>query len=572
MTEPNNSPKDLSNYSDEEISQAFELFPSLWCAKYDIKTSTGIPFEFEKRKFMKDFLNDMSPKQVLLKPPQIGATETEIIKVLYICKKKKKDIIYTLPTDSDAQEMVSGKMNRIIANNPLLQNWTHDHDTIERKQVGNNIIYIRGTFTNKKAMMVSSGLNVHDEVDASDASVITQYETRLEAQEREEDKWRWYFSHPSLSGHGVDVYWQQSDKKEWHITCPHCGKEQYLQWPDNIDMQRGVYICSSCKGELSDEVRMQGKWKPTAQGLFSGYHVSQLMLYNKSAQDIINAYNDPQKDKQYFYNYVLGLPYIGSDDKIEPKTVLQNVVEEVNTQEDRTIIGVDTGLGLHMVCMNKQGVFYFEEAKEITASQTPYKRLEELMGRFPRSIVIIDQGGELQNTVQLQMKYPGRVFLCYYRKDRKSIDLYNWGEGDEFGKVVVDRNRHLTLLVEQMRDIGTFRLQGTMEEWYPFAEQWGNIYREKIATKEVKDKDDKSLYGAEYVWKRNGPDHFVHALGYAYVGFTRFKEDKTPAKILGNNPLQGIQSAIMVNDTAKVLDVKGAAAQNRVILTEKWEG
>ena len=63
--------------------------------------------------------------------------------------------------------------------------------------------------------MIPSGLNVHDEVDASNADVITQYENRLQAQE--DGGWRWYFSHPSLSGHGVDVYWQKSDKKEWFI-------------------------------------------------------------------------------------------------------------------------------------------------------------------------------------------------------------------------------------------------------------------------------------------------------------------------------------------------------------------
>jgi hypothetical protein len=262
------------------------------------------------------------------------------------------------------------------------------------------------------------------------------------------------------------------------------------------------------------------------------------MLYNKSAKQIIEAFNDPLKDKQYFYNYVLGLPYIGSEDKIEPSVVLRNCVDTVNAQEGRTIIGVDTGLGLHMTLMNKQGVFYFEHNDEITATKNPYQRLEELMQRFTNSIVVIDQGGELMRTRELQAKYPGRVFLCFYRKDRKSLDLVDWGENDEYWKVTVDRNRMMTLLVEQLRDIGRVRLHGSKDEWAEWAGMFGNIYREKLVVKETKDKDNKELYGNEYVWKRNGPDHYCHALLYAIVGLQRYGGEM--AKIVEAGALEGI--------------------------------
>lgn len=238
-----------------------------------------MPIEFEKRKFLWDMYNDLSPLQVLLKPPQIGATVMHTLKSLWVSKKLRRQIIYTLPTQGDVQDMVGGSINRIIAQNPVLMSWVKDHDTIEQKSVGDSIIFYRGTFTAKQAMMVPSGLNIHDEVDASDPQVITQYETRLQAQE--DGGWRWYFSHPSLAGHGVDNYWQQSDKKEWHIVCPSCKTEQVLTWPGNIDLQRQCYICSHCKAELPNSVRIHGEWKATATGLFSGYHVSQLMLWNK---------------------------------------------------------------------------------------------------------------------------------------------------------------------------------------------------------------------------------------------------------------------------------------------------
>lgn len=492
-----------------------ELYPTLWIQKYKIKNEAGIPIEFTQHRFMYDLYNDVSPLQVWLKPPQIGATVAQIIKSLYCAKKKQWDIIYTLPTQGDVSDMAGGKINRIIAQNPILRDWVQDHDTIEQKAVGKQIIYYRGTFSNKQAMMVSSDLNIHDEVDASDASVIQQYETRLQAKA---DGRRWYFSHPSLAGFGVDIQWQASDKKEWYITCNECKKEQQLKWSDNIDVERKCYICGYCKGILSDDTRRNGTWKATTQGEFSGYHISQLMCPWITAEKIIKDFEE--KDAQYFWNYVLGLPYVGSENKIDPSIVLRNVTTQVNSQEERVIIGVDTGLPIHYTVLNKEGVFYYNTCKN-------YDELEGLLNRFPKSVIISDQGGDLVGIRELQKKYPGRVYLCYYRRDRKGLDMIKWGEDNDYGTVIVDRNRMIQMIVEQLRDIGRIRINGSQEDWTEWAKHFGNIYR---VSKETP-------FGVEYSWERNGPDHFVHTLLYALVGLDKYKSSE--AKIIGGEDMFG---------------------------------
>lgn len=511
-------------YTDEELKAAAELYPYSWVISHAIKNEAGLPIEFEKRKFLKAIYNDLSPLQVWLKPPQIGATVCQTIKSFYVAKKLRRQIIYTLPTVSDVGDMVSGSINRIIAQNPILMEWVKDHDTVEQKSVGDSIIFYRGTFMSKQAMMIPSGLNIHDEVDASDADVIVQYENRLQAQE--DGGWRWYFSHPSLSGHGVDIYWQQSDKKEWIVTCPNCQHKFFMQWPRNIDRQRRAYICHSCNEILPEESRVDGTWMPTDTGPFSGYHVSQLMLYNKSADDILEAFDDPRKDEQYFYNYVLGLPYVGSENKIPSEVVLKNVRKEVNAQEDRIIIGVDTGLqggSIHLTCMNKQGVFFFKTCGKPTATYDPYNELRSMLDKWKTSIVIADQGGDLIGIRKLQAEYPGRVYLVYYRKDRKTQELIRWGEqAEELGVVTVDRNRMFQLMVEQLRELGRIVINGTVAEWQPWAEHFDNVYRELRVVKNAIGKDLSTNYGAELIWKRNGPDHFCHTLLYCLVGMDRF--------------------------------------------------
>lgn len=511
---------DLSGYSDAEIDQAFEEEPILWVLKHEIKNEVGRVLEFEKRRFLIDIYNDISPLQVWLKPPQIGATVAQIIKAFFVAKKLKRDIIYTLPTDSDVTDMVGGAFNRIIAQNPILKDWVKDHDTIEQKFVGDNIIRFRGTFTPKQATMVPSGLNIHDEVDSSNSVVLVQYENRLQAQE--DGGWRWYFSHPSLVGHGVDIYWEQSDKKEWVVTCNACKKQQILSWPESLDRERLCYQCKYCKEELSNDARIWGEWKPTAKGDFSGYHVSQMMLFNKTAKDIFDAFDDPGKNEQFFYNYVLGLPYVGSENKITSDVVLKNVVPEVNEQSDRIIIGVDTGLPIHYTCMNKQGAFYYNTCKPPSKDYDPYDELEGLLKRWPTSIIVADQGGDLIGIRKLQAKYPGRVYLVFYRKDRKSKEMIQWGKNEELGTVRVDRNQYFQWMVEQLRDTGRIRLNGKVEEWFDWAKQFDNVYREIKIALDKPGKDVSTNYGAELIWKRNGADHYCHTLLYCLVGLEKY--------------------------------------------------
>lgn len=512
-----------------------EGLPTLWIIKHKIKNEAGIPIEFDQHRFLYDIYNDMSQFQVILKPPQIGMTVLEILKSLWVAHKKEWDIIYTLPTQGDVSDMAGGKINRIIAQNEVLRSWVRDHDTIEQKAVGKQIIYYRGTFSNKQAMMVSSDLNIHDEVDASDASVIEQYETRLQAKA---DGRRWYFSHPSIAGFGVDIHWQRSDKKEWFIVCDTCNEEQILIWPDNIDKIRKCYICSHCNAQLSDTSRKCGIWKPTAVGTYSGYHISQMMCSWITAEKILK--DNEEKDAQYFCNYVLGLPYIGSDAKIDPSVVLKNCTNTTNTQEDRVIIGVDTGLPIHYTLLNKQGIFYYGKCKPPAIDYDPYNELEKLLIRFPNAILVSDQGGDLIGIRRLQARYTGRVFLCYYRRDRKGKEMIKWGEYDDFGVVTVDRNRMIQMIVEQMRDIGRFKLNGSQDEFKEFASHFGNIYRIT----------EQTPFGVEYKWERTGPDHFVHTLLYALVGLDKYQENL--ATIIGPNDLSDLPIARIFDNTANL--------------------
>lgn len=485
-----------------------ELLPTLWIQKYKIKNESGIELDFHDHAFLWDIYNDFSPLQVILKPPQIGATVMMILKSLFAAKKKKRDIIYTLPTQSDVTDMGGGKVNRLIAQNPILAEWVKDHDTIEQKTVGDHIIYFRGTFTTKQAMMVSSSLNIHDEVDASKEAVIVQYETRLQAIK---DGWRWYFSHPSDPDTGVDKYWAISDQKHWFIKCTSCKKEQYLSWPDSIDQELEAFICKYCSSVLSDDDRRKGRWvakyKKSDKRPFSGYWISQLMCAWISAKKIISDFK--HKPPSYFHNYVLGLPHIGSGNKLTKDMLMQNLTPEMITpdEKERVVMGVDTGLKLDYVLGAEKGLFMHGEAEK-------WEELDALMKRWSRMIAIVDAGGDLIGSRAFQARYPGRVFLCYTGGNQKNTDEPKWNEDTKF--VTVDREKMIQLTVDEFRD-NRIPLQGDEDDWYDYWLDWNNLHREKQI-------DDKTGVFKGYKWIRGGRDHLAMATVYWRVGMTRFSK------------------------------------------------
>jgi hypothetical protein len=500
-----------------------ENLPSLWTIKYQIKNEAGIPLEFKHRKFLWDVLNDLSPLLVILKAPQVGATVLSIIKSFWVAKKLHKDIIYTLPTQGDVQDMAGGKINRLIAQNPILQDWIKDHDTVEQKSVGDNLIHYRGSFTTKSAMMVSSDLNIHDEVDASDPLVIEQYETRLQAKT---NGWRWYFSHPSSVDRGVDIYWQQSDQKHWFITCPHCHKEQYLKWPENIDAEKRIFVCRHCQKELKDEDRENGRWiarysqewqdKNGIKKPFSGYWISQLMCSWISADKILKDYKE--KPSEYFYNYVLGLPYSGGDSKLTQQQLFQNLtnIAEAPLQDERVVMGLDTGLKLDYVLGNQRlGLFFHGDAEN-------YNALDALMLRWPKLIVIMDGGGDLIGSRQFYERWPSRVFLSYSTGERKGNEITSWGEGDKYGQVILDRERGIQWVVDEFRE-KRIPLQGNESDWWEYWLDWKNLSRIKII-----DNTTQQIKGIK--WVRSGRDHRAMATVLWRIGIDKFTD--TTAQIV----------------------------------------
>lgn len=472
---------------------------------YEIKNEQGVKLDFRDHPFLFDIFHDVSPHQAIRKAAQVGFSTTAIIKSLWLAKAKKMDMIYTLPTYGDVHDFVTSKVNRIIDINPILKKWTLDKDTIEQKRVGDSVIYYRGTFNERAALMISSDLNVHDEVDRSNLKVVDQYFSRLQ---HSKYGYQWLFSNPSVPDVGVDKLWNRSDQKHWFVPCPKCKHQQFLTMANIFERENDpkeyYFGCVKCKTELN---RRKGKWVKRWNEVkdVSGYWISLLMCTWVTANQV--KLLERTKSPEYFDNFVLGVPHVGSGNTVTKDVIMRNLTDEINKQEGRLVIGVDPGIDIRYVVGNKRGLFYYGSCKD-------YTELDNLMRRWDKAIMVMDQGGDIIGSRKLRDKYRNRVFLAAYRTDRKDEEMFRFD--DDKGTVQIDRNNTIQLLIDELKD-RRIPLQGTETDWYDYWIHWSHIYRAV---------EEDSFGRPRYKWQRSDRDDWVHATVYWRAGMDRFAESE----------------------------------------------
>ena len=491
------------------IKQLSERNIHVFLEAYQISNDQGELLDFKDHAYLWDIYQDLAPRQAILKAAQIGLSTLVNIKALWLAKNKGIDIIYSMPSSADVRQIVAAKTNRLIANNPILQEWTSDKDSIDQKRVGKAVIYYRGTWTETAALAIPADLYISDETDRSKQDIVTQYKTRLQ---HSKFGWEWYLSNPSAPGNGVDKHWEESDQKYWFIKCE-CGHEWYLTM-DNImyEGSKPYFGCLKCRKELD---RHKGRWiakykertwhatdNPDGK---NGYWISLLIVPRYSAQYILDKKEEYSEEQ--FTNYVLGQPYIGRGNKLTRQMFLQNLVSEVNPRDCQMIIGVDTGIGINYELMNKYGTFFYDKVSS-------YEPLKKLMRENPTAVMIIDQGGDIVGPRELREMFPNRVFLCFFRADQKNDKLITWN--DDEGTVVADRNKLIQLCVDEMSSKRS-PFYGTEADWNEYMLEWLGMYRTQ---------EETALGTPVFKWNKpsTGRCDYPFAHVYARIGMDRFMD------------------------------------------------
>jgi len=466
-----------------------------------IVNENGYPLEFRDHTFLIDPYLDETPEQVVMKASQIGHSTLEIIRAIHLCKYLQANVIYTLPSRNAVKDFVMPKVDPLLEKNPVLKSMVGSTDSTALKKIGDRFLYFRGSWEQSAAISISAHILINDELDRSNQKVIRTYRTRLDGGRRERPDlgWEWQLSNPSIPGAGVDEKWQKSDQKHWYIRCPHCMAQQFLNFPENIDFKRRIYICQKCHMWLSDDVRRDGEWIAHRQSSISGYWISQLMVPWIPASKIIDDYDDGKGDQSIFYNFTLGLPYISKESGVDRQTILNCIIPGDNPRTD-VAMGVDNGVVKHYVIGNRYGIFRIGTTKD-------WEEIEDLRNQYSASMVI-DANPYPVQPKRLATKYRGKVFLHYYVQDIKSIGTTRWGNKEKQYIVESDRAKIIDQTVADLAS-GDMVFNLTATDLEEYITHWEVMYRAIITNARGIQVPTWKTIGEEAGAKK--PDHYAHA-------------------------------------------------------------
>lgn len=510
----------------EELrAQAHMLNPAVWVLDNKFINENQQPIEFAEHRFMLQPYADSTPEQVIRKSAQVGWSILAILKSTHACNFLKLNVIYVLPTRNASAEFVVPKVNPMLQRNPVLAEMIKNTDNKSLKAIGDRWLYFKGAFNEGEAISTSADLIVADEYDRSNQSVLSMYQSRLQASKY---RWFWRFSNPSLPSYGVDELFKRSDQMHWWITCPHCKYEIYIDFEreyaytdaegkqhhthyvkilnDERDFEEGIYACGRCNGELDDDDRQSGRWVPKYPGRrMRGYWICQMMVPWVSATHIVRQKNDMTID--VFYNMVLGKAYQASEFLINREAILG--ARQIGTPvRDQYFLGVDSGKEKHWVLGNHQGVITYGKFAD-------WEEIEELIKVYD-AITVIDALPDFTIPEQLARDYPGQVFVHYYVHDTKSMDAIKRKEDKEFGMIQSDRTKLFDILAMEITS-GKLAFFQSEEALSGLIDHFENMYR-------VVELDTKQIAHAR--WETKGeretkrPDHWAHATAYFRVAMT----------------------------------------------------
>lgn len=491
-----------------------------WITERNIVDEKGELFSFVDRPFLVDILCDWSPNIAIIACAQIGKSVTFSIKSLFAIKHLHFNAIYTMSSDSDVNEFVSSKFNKIVQAN-IYEFEGMQTDNVERKEFNDRFIFFKGTNSKTAAISTTADVLIHDEISRSDQLAIETYKSRTKASQY---KGRWLFSNPGTERDELDLAWQKSDQKEWVITCPHCKDEHFLVWPESIDMEKQCYICRNCKQPIADNVRRRGKWVAQMPGnKISGYHISHLMCCWIKASEIIE---DSQGDPAYFNNFVLGKPYSPGDLSVSKATIL-----DIWTPKDLDIgqrfIGIDVGNIKHYVIRSQKGIIKIGRF-------TDWKDLDDILAFWKPTAGVIDAMPDNTAAKYYVDTYSFMLMSFFQENSNNPQTIVWWGEGDKKGIVYSHRDRildrHLTDMIEAKYLIGV----QPNKDFTDYIKHYETLRREKVT-------NNKGI--ERYIWaSTTGVDHYVFADLYSYIAmqgngagvFFAETEDKKPVISVDN--------------------------------------
>lgn len=269
------------------------------------------------------------------------------------------------PTLQMAEAYSKDRLAPMIRDTPMLSaklgNSSRDsEDTILHKKYAGGHITMAGA--NSPASLASRPIRIllADEVDRYDASAGKEGDPVALAMERTTTFWNrkiGLFSTPTLKGASrIEASYEESDKRRYFVTCPHCEHEQFfkwkqVRWPDGRP-EEAQYTCEGedCGTLWTEAERLRsiakGRWIATAPEVknHAGFHLNRIASPWRSLGEMASYFEVVKKHPERlktFINTWLAETWEERGERVNPGSLLgRREVYGIGTKDDPIPSGV----------------------------------------------------------------------------------------------------------------------------------------------------------------------------------------------------------------------------------------
>ena len=389
----------------------------------------------EYQRGIMDAISDINCTEVtIIASSQVGKTEMINNAVGFYIDKDPCPILLLQPNLDVAKSWSTDRLAPMLRDTPCLQGKVSDSkdsgNTVLHKSFPGGHITMAGA--NSAASLASRPIRVVllDEIDRYPISAGKEGDPVKLAIKRTTTFWNRKIvkcSTPTIAGMSkIDQSFNQSDMRFFMVPCPHCGKEQRLEWAnvkwdkkDSIEetAKTAAYVCPHCGSLWNDVERWHaislGHWEATKPfhghagfSLWEGY--SPWVKLEEIVQNFLEAKDDPEALKT-FINTSLGQVWEDKGERIEDDKLLARretytsappevvvITAGVDVQDDRleverigwTANNQSYGMGKVVLLGDPTASRIWEELDELL--QTPINH--DLVGEMQISACCIDSG------------------------------------------------------------------------------------------------------------------------------------------------------------------------------------
>lgn len=287
-----------------------------------------------------DAVSDQLVHRVVIKSAtQMLKTETILNGIGYFAQMDPGPILVLQPRDADAKAFSKERIAPMIRDCPVLTGLFSEsksrssNNTIEEKLFPGGMLAITSAGSPGNLARRAIRFLFADEVDkyssTAEGNPISLARKRL-ATFRHRKKEILTCS-PTLQGSEIDRSYEQSDRRELYVRCPHCASWQSLmlkfytqvRWDSSLPSREeqaatAVYHCENCDAAWDDATRWKavegGEWRAHAQfSGVAGFWISELYSPWKSLSEIVLDFlskKDNPQDLQTFVNTSLAENWI----------------------------------------------------------------------------------------------------------------------------------------------------------------------------------------------------------------------------------------------------------------------